>query len=192
LKQVIAVANIVVALVVAGALAIQGSLDRGRVIAGAEADAVNLASALAEHTRQTLLALDLAIGSLPDAAIAGRGLDKAVLHRVLRERQALSPGTFGFYVIDSDGRLAATSLRENPEPVFLSGHPEYGAHRDDPEAGLVISPPPQGHHRGCPGPLDPDPEPAPRSPRRRLCRGGGGGAVPRLPAGFLPCPAPWR
>ena len=144
LKQVIVFANIVVALLIGGALAVTTTQDRNRVIARAQGDAANLAGALAEHTRQTFFALDLAIGGLPEVAFGDGGIDKAAMHHFLAERQALSPGTFGFYAIDAAGKLAASSLRRDPEPVDLRDYPEYIAHRHAPEAGLYISPPRKG------------------------------------------------
>ena len=141
MKSVIILANVLVALLIASALSLQVISDRDRVIEAAYEDAENLTSVLAEHTRQTIFSLDLAIASVAEAMAQGDGRSAQDIHLFLSSRQQLSAGTFGFYVMDDKGLLVATSLRANPETTDLSGYPEFSVHRDNPAAGLFIAAP---------------------------------------------------
>ena|GEM_PF-481828 len=144
IKSVIILANILVALLIAAAVALQAINDRGRVIDAAYQDAENLTNVLAEHTRQTLFSLDLAIGSVAETMAKGDGLSVEEVHQFLSSRQQLASGTFGFYTMDVGGRLVATSLRASPDPIDLSGYPEFRFHRDNPAGGLFIAAPRKG------------------------------------------------
>lgn len=121
--------------------------DRREAIADAQAEAANLSDALSEHTRQTMAAIDLGLITLA-REIGERGglsdVSLTLLHELLRERQAASPSTLAFYVLDADGWLIGSSERAGMPPVLLSDTPNFRRHLEGPGHGLLLSGPYQG------------------------------------------------
>jgi PAS domain S-box-containing protein len=141
LKRVLVLANLLVLALLAALITLQARTDRAQAVEMAYRDAENLADALAEHTRQTLAALDLGLTS----AIAAMGpqplRDSARLHGVLADRQATSAGTYAYFVLDAQGRLMASSRTPQPEPADLSDTSEFRVHRERRDAGLYLGTP---------------------------------------------------
>ncbi len=147
MKQTIILANVVVALILAGVMALQAIADRKQVSESAYQNAENLTDALTEHTRQTLAALDLGIGTIAEAVPPIGSEDGAALrgiHELLKSRQDVSIATFAFFVLDAQGRVVATSRTATPDPVDLSDYPEFLIHRDSTYSGLFLGPPRRG------------------------------------------------
>ena len=104
-------------------------VDRAQVIESTFRDLENTTAALAEHTQQTLIALDL--GLVAVALVGSEGMtDQVALERAVTSRQAASVNTYAFYVLDQQGHLQATSRTWNPEPVDFSQYPEFTVHRN--------------------------------------------------------------
>ncbi len=141
-------ANILVALIIIGVIASEVQSDRERVVEATFRDAENLADALAEHTRQTLAAIDLGITTVGEAVTPlglAPGTDLGGIHDLLAARQNGSAATFAYFVLNADGRLVATSRTPDPEPADLSGYPEFQRHRDGTvPGGFLLGPPRKG------------------------------------------------
>jgi len=118
--------------------------DRRETLADARSEVVNLSEALSEHTRQTLAAIDLGLVTLARELAERGGLGQVppdVLHGLLRERQAVSPSTLAFYVLDEDGWLVASSHRAGMAPVPLGETPNFRRHLEQTTDGLLTSGP---------------------------------------------------
>lgn len=139
--------NILVALILAGAIAGQVMTDRQSVLAETYRDTENLVDLLAEHTRQLLGTIDLALLTMADAVApsgAGGSRDADAIHDLLRGRQSVSAATYAFFVVDVDGVVFATSRMRVAEPLDLSGSPAFTALRDSADIGLFVGPPVRG------------------------------------------------
>ena len=122
--------------------------DRREAIADAEAEAANLSDALSEHTRQTMAAIDLGLITLAREVGERGGLSDislTLLHELLRERQAASPSTLAFYVLDADGWLIGSSHRAGMPPVLMSDTPNFRRHLAAPGQELIMSGPYRGY-----------------------------------------------
>ena len=146
LRSYVILANIVVLCVVTAVVGLQARADRQQVLDEAGAHTLNLANALAEHSRQTLATIDLGLRGVAQAVReAPPGTQQAaLLHESLAQRQAVSAATFAFFVLDQDGRLAATSRTPRPDPVDLSEYPEFKVHATQAGNTLYIGPPRKG------------------------------------------------
>lgn len=140
LRRALVLANLIVLALLAALITLQARTDRARVIEMAYRDAENLADALAEHTRQTLAALDLGLTSAI-AALGSPPKDHARLHEVLAGRQAGSAGTYAYFMLDPQGRLVASSRTPQPEPADLSDTDEFRVHRERRDVGLYLGKP---------------------------------------------------
>jgi PAS domain S-box-containing protein len=141
LRRVLMLANLLVLALLAAVITLQARTDRARVVEMAYLDAENLADALAEHTRQTLAALDLGLTSAIEAMGSLPATGGARLHEVLADRQASSAGTYAYFVLDAQGRLVASSRTPQPERADLSDTAEFRVHRDRRDAGLHLGAP---------------------------------------------------
>jgi PAS domain S-box-containing protein len=141
LKRVLVLANLLVLALLAAFIALQARADRARVVEMAYLDAENLADALAEHTRQTLAALDLGLTSAIEAMGSLPPTGGARLHEVLADRQASSAGTYAYFVLDAQGRLVASSRTPQPERADLSDTAEFRVHHERRDAGLHLGAP---------------------------------------------------
>lgn len=117
--------------------------DRKHVVADARSDVENLRDALSEQTRQTFAALEIALAGVAEN-IDPASLTSDDTHRTLSERQDSFAPTFAMFILDADGRLAASSRTRAPDPVDFSDDPMFTAHRDDPSLGLYIAKPRKG------------------------------------------------
>lgn len=140
MKKVFLLANVLVALVLITIITRSVLVDRAQVIETTYRNLENITAALAEHTQQTLMALDL--GLVAVALVGGEDInDQIALERVVASRQAAAVNTYAFYVLDRNGRLLATSRTTDPEPVDLSQYPEFTAHRDGDVEGMFVAVP---------------------------------------------------
>ncbi|MEX1198006.1 MAG: ATP-binding protein [Pseudohongiellaceae bacterium] len=147
MKNVILLSNLVVALVLGGAITAQSLVDRQQTLEDGFVSAENLTQALAQHTRQVADTLEVGLGTLveqfqdvpiDDPANAER------LHQLLANRQADSALTYAYYVLDADGQLVATSRTADPEPVDLSGMPDFQDARDSDSDNMSLGVPRTG------------------------------------------------
>ena len=143
LRRLLTAANLFAISVIAGVIIYEVANDRGRVIADATADAENLRDVLAEHTRQTFSALDTALLSIAET-VDVTNLSSSQTYQALRVRQGVATSTYAMYVIDAEGRLAATSRSPWAEAVDMSNRPMFNAHRLDPDLDLRIAAPRMG------------------------------------------------
>lgn len=140
MKKVFLLANVLVALVLIIIITRSVLVDRAQVIEASYRNLENVTAALAEHTQQTLMALDLGLVAV---ALVGREdiSDQEALNRVVANRQAAAVNTYVFYVLDNEGRILATSRTTEPEFVDLSQYPEFTVHRDSSVAGMYVAAP---------------------------------------------------
>lgn len=144
MRRIIILANILVAILLAGVIAAQSIADRRQVVEAAYAHAENLTDALAEHTRQTLAALDLTTRTVADSITPLGRLDEAdpaAVRAVLANRQTRALATKAIFVMDANARvLAAPSafMTHVPDPATL---PEFEQHRTGDGDRLIIGPP---------------------------------------------------
>ena len=146
MRRIIILANMLVAILLAGVIVAQSLADRRQVVESAYAHAENLTDALAEHTQQTIDALDLTTRAVVDS-IAPLGrldlIDTAVARVILANRQTRSLTTKAAFVVDANGRVLAHPtdfLSEVADPRTM---PEFEQHRSGDSGGLIIGPPRQ-------------------------------------------------
>lgn len=124
--------NLVIAVLLSATIYVMASADRERVMEDAYADLELVATALEEHTQQTLRALDLNLSQLTLQALRiGTDSDAALssMHQVAVNRQSISSNTYGFYVLDSAGRIVVSSEEADPVPVDQSETEEFIFHQ---------------------------------------------------------------
>ncbi len=140
MKKVFLLANVLVALVLSTIITYSVLVDRAQVIETTYRGLENATDALAEHTQQTLMALDLGLVAV---ALTGEEdiADLAALNGELVNRQSAAVNTYAFYVLDRDGRLIASSRTPDPEPVDFSEYPEFFVHRDGNDNGMYVATP---------------------------------------------------
>ncbi|MBC54752.1 MAG: hypothetical protein CMQ34_13050 [Gammaproteobacteria bacterium] len=140
MKKVFLLANVLVALVLVIIISRSVMTDRAQVIETTYRSLENITEALAEHTQQTLMALDLGLVAVAEMG-SDASPDQSLLERAVTGRQAAAVNTYAFYVLDRQGRLLATSRTPDPEPVDLSQYPEFTAHRDGIVGGMYVAVP---------------------------------------------------
>ncbi|MEX2333808.1 MAG: hypothetical protein WD600_06095, partial [Pseudohongiella sp.] len=140
MKKVFLLANVLVALVLCIIITRSVLVDRAQVIEAAYNELENVTAALAEHTQQTLMALDLGLVAV---ALVGQDSlnDPDVLNRVVSNRQAASVNTYAFYMLDRNGRSLSTSRTTDPEPFDLSRYREFTVHQENAHDGMYIAVP---------------------------------------------------
>ena len=141
MTKAIILANIVVAAILAGVIALKAVSDREQVIESAYQSAENLSGALAKETQQTLAAMDLGLSTAAEAIaplIAVGEAPTAEINRILANRQSASAVTFDHLFLGPTGALVATSRTPRPDPINLSHLPEFAVHRDHDDGGFVI------------------------------------------------------
>ncbi|MEX0740388.1 MAG: ATP-binding protein [Pseudohongiella sp.] len=140
MKKVFLLANVLVALVLCIIITRSALVDRAQVIEAAYNELENVTAALAEHTQQTLMALDLGLVAV---ALVGQDSlnDPDALNRVVSNRQAASVNTYAFYVLDRNGRSLSTSRTTDPEPFDLSRYREFTVHQENAHDGMYIAVP---------------------------------------------------
>ncbi|MGM0634174.1 MAG: cache domain-containing protein, partial [Pseudomonadota bacterium] len=147
MKNVILLANLLVALVLAGAITAQSLVDRQQTLEEGFAETENLTQALAQHTRQIADTLEVSLGTLIEQfdgqEIEGLA-ESGRLHQLLLNRQADSALTYAYYVLDVTGQLLATSRTPTPDPVNLSWTPEFQDLRDGDSDGMTLGIPREG------------------------------------------------
>lgn len=130
MKRVFVALNLLVALITAGVIYIQSQQDREREIEQAYSKLELVATALQEHTNQTLTALDLNLSQLVLQAYRFGLTDPAqvpLLHPVAVNRQAISMNTLSFYVLDANGQVFTSS--DGSAGIDQSTTPEFLFHR---------------------------------------------------------------
>jgi signal transduction histidine kinase len=146
LRRIIILANVLVAILLAGVIAAQSVADRRQVVEAAYADAENLTDALAEHTRQTLVALDLTTRTVADSIVPLARLDLTdpeAVRAILSNRQTRSPTTKAIFVIDPNGRVLANPDQFLSAIADPSALPEFEQHQTGDGDRLIIGPPRQ-------------------------------------------------
>ena len=139
--------NIVAVTALCGLIAFQAMVDRRQVVSRAYEEVSNLSDALAAHTRQTFAALDLGLITLVrEVEERGRldAVSRQALNDLLFERQAASPATQAFYMLDAQGGLIGISAQANGLPTPLGDTPGHIHHRDHPDNRLFVSAPHPG------------------------------------------------
>lgn len=142
MKIALLVFNFTVAVVLALVITRDVTGERQREIESAYGNLELVTAALAEHTQQTLAAIDLALITMVSRASGIDWNDPSQLgdmQQVVENRQAASTNTFAFYILDTDGRLLISSRTPNPEPADLSMMEEYIVHRDGIHDGVYIA-----------------------------------------------------
>ncbi|MDO8910063.1 MAG: ATP-binding protein [Pseudohongiella sp.] len=160
MKILFLASNLFIAVLLSVTIYLLASDDRERVMEKAYTDLELVATALQEHTQQTLRALDLNLSQLTLQALR-IGLDteqaREAMHQVAINRQTISSNTYAFYVIDSAGRVVVSSQDADPEPVDQSSTEEFLFHKAtllEPlslQANVLVSKPRLaefGSHRG--------------------------------------------
>lgn len=143
MRGLVLIANGLAILAIVILIAFQILADRDRIVADATSDVANLRDAMSEHARQTLAAVELALSGVAED-VDTTDLGRTPTYRALDTRQQTFAPTFAFFILDEEGRVAATSRTSSPEPVDFSTEPSFTAHRDDPSLGLFIAPPRKG------------------------------------------------
>ncbi len=141
LKVILVVANVLVALALAVVWALQSVDERTRLEATTYRHGENLAAALAQHSRQSLDALDLILLSIAEEIRNGGLDDPQALHGLLQRRQALTLGSYAINLYDATGRLVATSETVPIDRDTLPVLPEFAGLLGNPDADLILSPP---------------------------------------------------
>ena len=127
-------------------IAVYAFVDRREVLKGAYEEVNNLSDALAEHTRQTLVALDLGLITLSREVASQGGLEtlsSQTLYELLLERQVASATTYAFYALDSQGRLIGSSGSALIPDRSFADASHFLFHLSNPDSGLLVSPPQQ-------------------------------------------------
>lgn len=144
MRRIIIFANALVAVLLIGIIAFQTIADRRQVVETAYEHAENLTQALAEHTRQTIDALDLSARAIAEAFTMRRALDQVdptVVGAVLatsRSRSAASKATF---IIGATGTIVAYPMSFLSEIADPRNLPEFVEHQTVRGDRLTIGPP---------------------------------------------------
>jgi two-component system, cell cycle sensor histidine kinase PleC len=120
--------------------------QRGSALERAESDAANLSAAFEEQVRRVIDNVSGVMDLLKRRIeTEGPGFDLSEWTRQIPE---LAASAIEAARIGSDGRLVATTLDPNPQPIDLSDREHFQAHRDDPNIGLFIGKPVRGRVSG--------------------------------------------
>lgn len=139
MKRVFVALNVLVAVVTSAIIYVQSQQDRDRVIEQAYGELELVATALQEHTEQTLTALDLNLSQLILQAYRFGLTDtsqRPVLEQVAANRQSVSTNTLSFYVLDANGWVFASS--DGSADINQSSTPEFLFHQASPPEPLSI------------------------------------------------------
>jgi two-component system, cell cycle sensor histidine kinase PleC len=113
--------------------------QRHSAFARAENNAANLSAAFEEQVRRMMDNISGTMSLLKQRIeIEGPTFNLAEWSRQL---PGLAASTFQVARIDADGKLAATTPVREPGPIDFSGRDYFLAHRDNPDAGLLIGKP---------------------------------------------------
>lgn len=115
--------------------------------ARAERDTGNLARIIAEQTERVISEADQILRYV-GYDIRKFGHWHPNLRDVMREAKTRSDVLVQLSIVDSDGRLAQTSVDSAPERISLSDREHFRVQRDDPVRGLYISKPVFGRASG--------------------------------------------
>jgi signal transduction histidine kinase len=116
--------------------------QRSAALARTHGNVANLSAAFEEQVRRTL---DNAAGAMDllKARIESQGA-AFDLSEWAGHIPQLAASTLHVSIIDAEGRLAAATLDPDSTPADLSGNEHFRAHRDNPNAGLIIGKPVRG------------------------------------------------
>ncbi|MDX1490170.1 MAG: ATP-binding protein [Pseudohongiellaceae bacterium] len=143
MKKLLFLANLFVVCLLGVVITLQVLRDRQQEVEGVYRSLSRTTAALAEHTQQTLTALDLGLQSIVSELEPTGTTDPAALEEVqslLRSRQAGSSSTFAFYIFDENARVVGSSREQFPALV-LPNNPEFAAQVSGEVEGLYIGPP---------------------------------------------------
>lgn len=109
----------------------------------ARADAANLSAAFEEQVGRVL---DNVSGAMDMLArrVAAKGTDIDLAEWMQQQTPELSASTVQTSIVGPDGRLVNSSLERYPAPIDLSDREHVAIHRDNSNAGLIISKPVRG------------------------------------------------
>ncbi len=142
LRRRIAAFSAVIAIVIAAVVAFVAVEERRAALERANADASNLSAAFEEQVRRVMNGVAGAMELLTQRIEAeGAAFDLARWSSLIPE---LAASTIQAAVIGPDGRLVATTLEKNPQPLDLSDREHFRVHKDNPRLGLFIGKPVQG------------------------------------------------
>ena len=152
MKALLVLANLVVASLLSVVIALQVLSEREAEIEDAYVSLSRTTAALAEHTQQTITALDLALQTIVTEITPYGTEDPAALeeiHTFLRNRQSGSTSAYSFYIINAQGRLAATARTLDHNHSDISTNPEYVGQLTAVEDKLFIGLPRMGVPSGA-------------------------------------------
>jgi signal transduction histidine kinase len=132
MKKAFLVANLFIVVAVSVTAYLLTRNDRERVMEKAFTDLELVATALQEHTQQTLHGLDLNLSQLLVQSMRiGLNTEQslATMRQVAANRQSVSSNTYAFYVLDSAGQLVASSAEYGPESIDQSSAEEFLFHQ---------------------------------------------------------------
>ncbi len=113
--------------------------DRQQAISDTETDAANLTLAFEEQIVRTVGAIDQTMRFLQaDIQRQGTAFD---LQRWMAQAPTISDLTLQLAIIGADGRLKASSLEANPDPIDLSDREHFRVHVADDSGRLFIGKP---------------------------------------------------
>ena len=109
----------------------------------------NLASGIDADISRNIEIYDLSLRNVASNIVLPElsGVSRAVLHLILFDRAATAKHFGAIQVFNADGRLAVDSSSLDPVPEDRRQEEYFRIHRDNPDAGLYISPPML--HRGA-------------------------------------------
>lgn len=143
MKKLLVAANVLVAVLLGTVIGLQAWSERASEIEDAYERLNRSTAALAEHTQQTLTAIDLGVRSVLSQLQPNSLSDPLTLETidsVLKNLQAGSNSTFVFYIFDADARLVATSSPVLPDLVIPDAS-AFAAHAQRSTVGLYIDSP---------------------------------------------------
>lgn len=139
MRRAVLIANLLIALVIAGVMTVQLRADRQSELGGAFRDAENLAAALAEHGYQTLTSMELALNTVAGAVATMRERETTLtLDGLLRTRQDMLPMSIGMFVLDAEGGLLASYPDDFRISQDMSELPEFINHANGHCEGMCL------------------------------------------------------
>ncbi len=131
MRRAVLIANLLIALFIAGVVTVHQRADRQAELNQAHQDAENLASVLAGHGYQTLTSLELALNTVASAIATMRQRETApglTLNGLLRTRQDMLSMSAGMFVLDAEGQLLASYPEDFRVDQDMSDLPEFLDH----------------------------------------------------------------
>jgi diguanylate cyclase (GGDEF)-like protein len=107
----------------------------------------NLASTIDADIDRNVELYDLSLQAVANNMVAPEinGVSKAIRHLILFDHAATAKHFGAIQVFDTDGRLTVDASTLDPPPEYRGDEEFFSIHRDQPDAGLFISPPTLHH-----------------------------------------------